>query len=475
MKIISVIWDVLLFAVLVSSVGWYFYSSHNADLLVPNDLPDLRPLLEEKQFARLTEELEGYQNDYEQDYAKEDYLVETIEKFVLEYDYNETADLLEQWEYASEGSHMPYAVQCFFFSKEAFSRRGEDLLANTPRENINQMRKFTDLSDKKCEFGLSMNPKSSVAYSSMIKNAMLVSDRARKNDVLRRAREHLVDSYAVDGSFLWSIQPQWGGSIEEMKEFVEHRARTQPSEVFTRRLRGRIWYSKGWNDYSDDRLHTALKYINEAVDLYPARSHLQLRARVHRELGDYEASNSDLKQILKRFPDVPYENELLARNYRSLGQYDKAIQLYDELVARHEDNARYYSNRGYTLWDARKHDKAEADLFKAIELDPDNHRYWAQLGRLYVYRLKEPDKAEAAFNTAIDLDPAYPMPYYEAGLMFYYAADGRANQYLENYLAMCEWSKECEKEQILFAEEFFRCLEPNSGCSWDEVDKKHFM
>lgn len=94
---------------------------------------------------------------------------------------------------------------------------------------------------------------------------------------------------------------------------------------------------------------------------------------------------------------------------------------------------------------------------------------------MYSYKLKEIEKAELAFEHAIGIDPDHPVPYYEAGALFYWAADKRANEYLKKYLKVCALVGDCKKDHIHFAEEFFECLEPDSGCDWDEVDKEHFL
>ena len=61
-------------------------------------------------------------------------------------------------------------------------------------------------------------------------------------------------------------------------------------------------------------------------------------------------------------------------------------------------------------------DQAEADLKRALELEPMNGDYWRQLGT--VYGQKHPVEADAAFRKAIELQPEYFRNYGELGSFY---------------------------------------------------------
>jgi tetratricopeptide (TPR) repeat protein len=467
------------YAVLVLAVGAgiasYFHFRQESALLVPLDIPDLRPLLEEKRFAELTQIIEEFQEDYEKDHTKEDYVNNSIMTMTRDYDDDETRGLLKEWEYSQEHSYVPYLVQCDYYHWVGFNRRGEELAADTPARQMEEMRFFMDLSDKKCGFALSMNPKLSVAYATMIGNATATSNRTQKISILRRARAHLEASYRVDKAFLWGIQPQWGGSVQEMERFVEQATRRRPDDVFSKRIEGQYGFLMSKRESRQDRMLIALEYIDNAVAVYPARTLLSERAWILAQLGEHEASMEDLHAALKRYPRAEWENQYLARNLRWTGRYDEAVKKWDELIEWHGDKAMFFQQRGYALWDLAEHDAAESSLLRSLELDPGDKWTWTGLGRLYSYELKEAEKAAAAFERAIEIDPDVPLPYYEMGSLYYWAADKRANEYLQKFLDMCALTGDCKNDRVHFAEEFFECLEPDSGCSWSEVPKENFL
>lgn len=173
MKISSSAGGALLVIAIGFGVVWHLHLKQQSALLVPLDIPHLRPLLNQERFSQLTEEMEELQKDYEVDYTREDYLFEAIKKvlpkdggFVTE-DPDFTATL-EKWEHESEQSHIPYVVQCRYFYNVGFERRGQEWAKDTTAQQFEEMRHFLDLSDKKCEVALSKNPKSSIAYATMI-------------------------------------------------------------------------------------------------------------------------------------------------------------------------------------------------------------------------------------------------------------------------------------------------------------------
>jgi protein O-GlcNAc transferase len=56
----------------------------------------------------------------------------------------------------------------------------------------------------------------------------------------------------------------------------------------------------------------------------------------------------------------------------------------------------------------------EEYLRRAIELEPNNARFYYHLGALYL-RINKPSAAEIAFRKAVELKPDYVVPHYQIG------------------------------------------------------------
>src|SRR5713226_2315915 len=132
----------------------------------------------------------------------------------------------------------------------------------------------------------------------------------------------------------------------------------------------------------------------------------------------------------------------------NLKQYGEAIDAYDQAIRFDSTNARFYSNKSYTLIELKRYEEAIAacdqairldstnacaynnkgcalielkrygeaiDAYdQAIRLDPTNARFYSNKGRA-LNRLKRYEEAVATYDQAIHLDPTNTLAYYKKG------------------------------------------------------------
>jgi S1-C subfamily serine protease len=90
--------------------------------------------------------------------------------------------------------------------------------------------------------------------------------------------------------------------------------------------------------------------------------------------------------------------------WRKKGEYDKAINDFDEAIRLEPKNSSAYYNRGFA-WHLKKvNDKAIKDYDEAIRLDPTNAFYYCFRGDVWFAKM-EFDIAIGDYNAAIRLDP----------------------------------------------------------------------
>ena len=99
----------------------------------------------------------------------------------------------------------------------------------------------------------------------------------------------------------------------------------------------------------------------------------------------------------------------------SVGNYNQAITILNELINRHPLNAVDYNNRGLIYFQSGKLQKAFCDYNTALQLDPHlasayNNRanYYAACGEL--------DSALADYEKALDLNPSYVRAWINRGI-----------------------------------------------------------
>lgn len=96
---------------------------------------------------------------------------------------------------------------------------------------------------------------------------------------------------------------------------------------------------------------------------------------------DYQAALDLCQQQLIKTPDQPDVNMRLAFSYHKLQQYNKAEQLYLELLEQHKEAALYF-NLGCVYSDQKKYKLAKENYVKTLELEPEHRSAHNNLGNI---------------------------------------------------------------------------------------------
>lgn len=91
-----------------------------------------------------------------------------------------------------------------------------------------------------------------------------------------------------------------------------------------------------------------------------------------------------------------------------LQQPQRALAVFDALLARHPDDAQAHLQRGNAWLDLRRFPEARGAYRRSLDLDPRQADGWHNLG-VVCQELREPDAAAGAFAQALQLDPGQPL------------------------------------------------------------------
>jgi len=97
-----------------------------------------------------------------------------------------------------------------------------------------------------------------------------------------------------------------------------------------------------------------------------------------------------------------------------LKRYEEAIAACDQAIRLDSTNACAYNNKGCALIELKRYGEAIAAYDQAIRLDPTNARFYSNKGRA-LNRLKRYEEAVATYDQAIHLDPTNTLAYYKKG------------------------------------------------------------
>lgn len=99
----------------------------------------------------------------------------------------------------------------------------------------------------------------------------------------------------------------------------------------------------------------------------------------------------------------PAEISRQAGEYFTNRQYDKAAELYEQLLVLDPNNAETHNNLGITLHYIGRSNEALRLLNEGVAIDPAHQRIWLTLGFVNS-QLGNTEQARAAFNTAVNLN-----------------------------------------------------------------------
>ena len=142
--------------------------------------------------------------------------------------------------------------------------------------------------------------------------------------------------------------------------------------------------------------------------------------------GDYENAIEAYDEAIRLDPQDAYAYNNRGNAYKYLGKYERAIQDFDEAIRLAPDDADAYHNRGnaYALLD--QYERAIEDYDEAIRLNPKYAKAYGHRGYAYG-NLGQHERAIEDLDEAIRLDPKYAKAYGDA-----YRWRGKAYEALGN-------------------------------------------
>ena len=132
-----------------------------------------------------------------------------------------------------------------------------------------------------------------------------------------------------------------------------------------------------------------------------------------------------LDEAIRINPQYPYTYRDRGWAYYKLGQYERAIQDYDEAIRLNSalipqdpyTLTRSYSDRGLAYAALGQHERAIQDYDEVIRLDPQDAFSYNIRGDAY-YKLGQNERAIQDYDEAIRLDPQITYTYSDRGLAY---------------------------------------------------------
>jgi tetratricopeptide (TPR) repeat protein len=261
---------------------------------------EVRILITQERFTELEDIFTALADNFKSDAAHEAPWIDSYNSFeeIADRDGSEQAFLpiFNKWVEETD-SYISYSARGYFFLGLAFHSRGGAYISDTSEEQLVGMRNFRELVLADFATALKKKPDCVPAYMDLISAGMLTGDSELKLDALQRGLRYAPDSFWLRSIFLDSLSPSWGGSYQEMEQFIsgfEEAAMHNP----------RLWSLRGMPDASRAKRLGGRHDYKEAVEYYTkALSYgdrlywLRLRAYYSYKLRDYESVIADVNRV----------------------------------------------------------------------------------------------------------------------------------------------------------------------------------
>jgi tetratricopeptide (TPR) repeat protein len=164
----------------------------------------------------------------------------------------------DEWVEAQPNSYAAHVARGTYYYRMAWSARGEAFIQDTKPEQIYAMRSYLakareDLMDS---FKMTAKPYLSTLY--MLNVDMLDGSADRRRHWLDLGTSIDPDNKLLRRRYLFSLQPKWGGSFEEMRAFIDECIKEKVSESMVAEFRLTVAYdvaeSMPLNKTSSERL-----------------------------------------------------------------------------------------------------------------------------------------------------------------------------------------------------------------------------
>jgi tetratricopeptide (TPR) repeat protein len=129
------------------------------------------------------------------------------------------------------------------------------------------------------------------------------------------------------------------------------------------------------------------------------------RSVAYHAKGQYDRAIQDYDEAIRLKPDYANAFDSRGNSYRHMGQYDSAIQDYDQAIRLKPDNAKAFNNRGAAYDGKGQYDRAIQDYAQAIRLKPDYAPAFNNRGQSRYY-LEQFAPAATDFVRGLALNPS---------------------------------------------------------------------
>jgi len=137
-------------------------------------------------------------------------------------------------------------AQGIYYKKVGFEARGTNYIQDTSQSQIDGMTAAFEKSVADLRASLNMGPKPFLSYFHLLDIGRAVGAKENLRSLFDHALGLDPTSYAVRLKYMVTLEPRWGGSMEEMRNFYAECQSTGLTDAQNKELQGMLSQEQAW-------------------------------------------------------------------------------------------------------------------------------------------------------------------------------------------------------------------------------------
>lgn len=181
---------------------------------------------------------------------------------------------------------------------------------------------------------------------------------------------------------------------------------------------GEMLYNHAEELFQFQQYDDCMAICRTGLDLMPAFDRLKIMlANCFLMKKDYANAITAFSELDKLYPGVLDYRYSLSYICDETGDYQKAEEILDKLLAQYPDHAYVLNNKGFNLYHQDRYEEAVPFYEKAIRINPSWAYPWDNLG-FVKYKLGHTEEALILIDKSLDLDKGNSFAYKYKGIIY---------------------------------------------------------
>jgi hypothetical protein len=226
---------------------------------------NLLGMLKAREFEKLESATKQIQSKFEKGALTDIELRNIYRQF---YDLNnETLNNIQEWKRKFPSSYAAHLIRGTYFKRKGFDARGEKYISETPIENLENMREYHDISRTELTISLKLTKKPFLSVFHLLEISQAEGDEKTSLELLESANKMLPGNTLARNRYMRSLEPRWGGSYAQMKEFIAKSKAEGVSAVGIMQLEAIMYDDIGFTSIKSGKKQVATEYFLKALEL----------------------------------------------------------------------------------------------------------------------------------------------------------------------------------------------------------------